>query len=151
MDLECFPLSNVRWETDHFPCLSNWEFSKSMWVNYLNIICILDLTSETWNGKTKVRFMRDALSQSWITGLLWRLIICIHFKVHQWLSMAFTCFTTRDNHVMYDTRKYSTGMGCVLIAHVAVTVDVGRKHAPVCIKVLLAAARVLEKRYLQLY
>lgn len=52
---------------------------------------------------------------------------------------------------MYDTRKYSTGMGCVLIAHVAVTVDVGWKHAPVCIKVLLAAARVLEKRYLQLY
>ena len=64
--------------------------------------------------------------------------------------MAFACFTTRDSHVMYDTRKYSTGMGCVFIAHVAVTVDVGREHAPVCIKVLFTAARVLEKRYLQL-
>lgn len=113
-------------------------------------ICIPDLTSETWNGKTKVRLVRDALSKSWITGLLWRLIISIHFKVHQWLSMAFACFTARDSHVMYDTRKYSNGVGCVLIAHVAVTVNVWREHAPVRIKVFFTAASVLEKRYLQL-
>ena len=147
MDLECFPLSNLRWETDHFPCLSNWEFSKSMWRNYLNIICILDLTSETWNRKTEVRLMRDALSKFWITGLLGRLIISIHFKIHKRQSMAFACFTTRDSHVMYDSRKYSTWVGCVLIAHVAVAVDVGREHAPVCIKVLFTAARVLEKKF----
>ena len=60
--------------------------------------------------------------------------------------MAFACFTTRDSHVMYDSRKYSTWVGCVLIAHVAVAVDVGREHAPVCIKVLFTAARVFEKR-----